>query len=245
MEAGRVRATCCILLRILPPISHGEAVRIGKIQLVSPGKMGVVWFLLEEPRGCGNGRVRCTPVPALWSANPPAFTAERDVETDELAIYAWINPVKPPERVKMERYRMVVMLAVRYGVHHYLDDLWQDWQLGVHQRTRISEVLPVEQREAFSFGIARNLCRSLLRKDPPISVPVLGSSEEPDGRAGIREGEVEKRRLDHPAASLINPSEPGMGPTAWVDSDRLRNCLQRLRPRTLDILRKDLRGRQV
>jgi hypothetical protein len=124
------------------------------------------------------------------------------VETDELAIYGWINPAKPPERVKAERYRMVMMLVVRYGVHHYLDDVWQEWQLAVFKRTRMLELLPVEQREVYTFGIARNLCRNPPLKDPPISIPLLDSLKAPEGEAGIHEGELEKKRLDHPADSL-------------------------------------------
>jgi len=78
---------------------------------------------------------------------------------------------------------MVVLLAVRYGIHQHLDDVWQEWQIAVHQRIRMSEVLPVEQREAFSFGIARNLCRTFLRKEMR-TVPILNPASRSEGSFG-------------------------------------------------------------
>jgi RNA polymerase sigma factor (sigma-70 family) len=160
------------------------------------------------------------------------------VETDERAIYTWINPAKPPEEVKQERRRMVGLLTVRHGIHDYHEDIWQEWQLVVYQRTQTAPPIPVEQREVFSFGIARNLCRSLLRKNLRFIPLADSSSDEPEGKAGIHEGELKKRRLDQPADSLTRFSEPDSAPTGWVDSERLKNCLQRLRPRTQEVLRK-------
>lgn len=161
----------------------------------------------------------------------------RAVETEERAIYGWINPAKPPEEVKRERHRMVALLAIRYGIHEYREDVWQEWQLVVYQRTQATPSLPVEQREALSFGIARNLCRSQLRKNQRL-IPLLDSSEAPEGTAGVRESELAGRRLDRPAEPINKFLEPGSDSTAWEDSESLKKCIQRLRPRAQEVLRK-------
>jgi hypothetical protein len=130
------------------------------------------------------------------------------VEPDELAIHAWINPTKVPEEVKRERHRMVALQTIRYGIHHHLEDIWQEWQLAVHQRGQAVQPVPIEQREFFTFGIARNLCRSYLRKDQRM-IPLVDPSGVPEeGTAGIREAELAVRRSDRPAEPINKFSEP-------------------------------------
>jgi RNA polymerase sigma factor (sigma-70 family) len=156
------------------------------------------------------------------------------VETDELAIYGWINPVKPPEEVKVERYRMVVILAVRYGVHQYLDDVWQEWQLAVYQRTRVSALIPVEQREAFSFGIARNLCRTYQRTETR-TVPILNPARPEGSSGGVSEQEVEQivlegGRAGRPSEPRHRCPEPEFVRDVFESYEGLHECLKKLRP---------------
>jgi len=168
----------------------------------------------------------------------PAGGREHFVEPDELAIYGWINPTKVPDEVKRERHRMVAFQTIRYGIHHYLDDIWQEWQLAVHQRLLTVSPLPVEQREFFTFGIARNLCRSYHRKDQRM-IPLLDSSGAPEeGAAGIREADLAARRSDRPAGPINKFSEPAFNPGEWDHGDGLKECINGLRPRAQGILRK-------
>jgi RNA polymerase sigma factor (sigma-70 family) len=164
--------------------------------------------------------------------------AEHFVEPDELAIYAWINPTKVPEEAKQERHRMVALQAIRYGIHHYLDDIWQEWQLAVHQRAQTAESVPIEQREFFSFGIARNLCRGYLRKDRRM-VPLFDPSAPPeDGATGIRERELVNRRADRPRKPINKPTEPEVISLASDHSENLNRCIGKLRPGEQQVLRK-------
>jgi RNA polymerase sigma factor (sigma-70 family) len=159
------------------------------------------------------------------------------METDERAIYGWINPGKSPEEVKRERHRMVALQSIRYGIHHYLDDIWQEWQLAVHQRAQ-TELLPVEQREAFSFGIARNLCRSYIRKDRGM-LPLLDPSAPlEEGVAGVGERELADRRADRPGEPKYKPSEPDVVSDGWNRAEDLNACIGRLQPRAQQVLRK-------
>jgi RNA polymerase sigma factor (sigma-70 family) len=172
-----------------------------------------------------------------------AGETEHFVEPDELAIYGWINPTKVPEEVRRERHRMVALQAIRYGIHHYLDDIWQEWQLAVHQCAQAEPLVPVEQREAFSFGIARNLCRSYLRKDRGM-IPLLNPSAPPEeGVAGIRERELADRRADRPSEPKYKPPEykppePEVGSEWWSRTENLNECIGKLRPRAQQVLQK-------
>jgi RNA polymerase sigma factor (sigma-70 family) len=160
------------------------------------------------------------------------------VEPDELAIYAWINPTKVPEEVKRERHRMVVLQTIRYGIHHHLEDIWQEWQLAVHQRGQAVQPVPIEQREFFTFGIARNLCRSYFRKDQRM-IPLVDPSGVPEqGTAGILEAELAVRRSDRPAEPINKFSEPAFTSGAWDQGGDLKDCINGLRPRAQEILRK-------
>lgn len=163
-------------------------------------------------------------------------TVGRAVETDERAIYDWINQAKSAEDVKRERHRMVALQTIRYGIHHYLEDIWQEWQLAIYQRAQTPPPVPAEQREVFSFGIARNLCRSYLRKDQRM-VPLLDPSAAVEGAAGIREQEVAERRADRPAEPVNKASEPVSTPDTWEDGGSLKDCIRRLPPRAQQILR--------
>jgi RNA polymerase sigma factor, sigma-70 family len=133
---------------------------------------------------------------------------ERLVEPDELAIYAWINTAKPPDEVKRERHRMLAWLAVRYEVYHQVDDIWQDWQLAVYKRCNTGPDVPVEQREAYSFGIARNLCRRAVQ----------------GGRRLI------------PLEPAAPPPEPRGGSSRLEPADGVQDCIRKLRPGVQRIL---------
>jgi RNA polymerase sigma factor (sigma-70 family) len=182
-----------------------------------------------------------TPAATATADLPKPLSAdgtEHFVEPDELAIYGWINPTKGPEEVKRERHRMVAFQAIRYGIHHYLDDIWQEWQLAVHQRAQTAPPVPVEQREVFSFGIARNLCRAYLRKDRRM-VPLLDPSAPPDeGATGIRERELVNRRADRPGEPINKPTEPEVISGAWDHTENLNHCIGKLQPREQQVLRK-------
>jgi RNA polymerase sigma factor (sigma-70 family) len=158
------------------------------------------------------------------------------VDNDERAIYAWINPDKAPEDAKRERYRMVLLQAIRYGLHHCADDIWQEWQLAVHQRAQAPPPVPVAEREVFSFGIARNLCRATLRKEQR-TIPLSVSSNAEDGDKGIREEDLEQRRADRPSLPINKLPESQESP-GWDDDAGLKHCIQRLRPRTQELLRR-------
>ena len=160
------------------------------------------------------------------------------MEPDEFAIYGWINPTKVPEAVKQERRRIVALQAIRYGIHHYLEDIWQEWQVAVYQRAQTPPPVPVEQREVFSFGIARNLCRSYSRKDRR-TIPLLDTSAGPQEDAvGIREQELAGRRADRPSEPINKPPEPGLISTVGSRSDDLNECIGKLRHRAQEVLRK-------
>jgi len=160
------------------------------------------------------------------------------VDPDELAIYGWINSTKLPSDVKRERRRVVALQAIRYGLHHYLEDIWQEWQLAVHQRIQIEPPVPTEEREFFSFGIARNLCRSYLRKDRGM-IPFLDpAAPAEEGAAGIRERELTDRRADRPAGPLNKAPEPESMHNEWNQTENLNECIGKLRPSAQQILRK-------
>lgn len=160
------------------------------------------------------------------------------MELDERAIYGWINPAKPADEVKSERRRMVMLLSVRYGVHHYLDDIWQEWQLAVYQRSKLPPGPPAAEREIFTFGIARNLCRSCLRKEQR-TVPILTpSTPAGEASAGIRECDLDRRRMDGLAGPINKPPDSPSAGSAWTGAARLPDCLRRLRPRVQQVLRE-------
>ena len=168
----------------------------------------------------------------------PAGGTEHAVEPDEFAIYGWINPAKDHEAVKRERRKIVALQAIRYGIQHYIEDIWQEWQIAVYQRAQTPPPIPVEQREVFSFGIARNLCRSYARKDRR-TIPLLDtSSAREEGVAGIQERELADRRADRPRDPINKPIEPGLTTEAWGRTEDLNNCIERLRPRAQEVLRK-------
>jgi len=168
----------------------------------------------------------------------PAGGTEHFVEPDEIALYGWINPTKVPEEVKRERRRIVELQAIRYGIHHQLDDIWQEWQLAVHQRAQTESRVPVEQREVFSFGIARNLCRSYLRKDRRM-IPLLDPSATPEeGVAGIHERELADRRADRPSEPINKPPEHEVVSGGWDSTENLNDCIRKLRLHAQQILHK-------
>lgn len=176
--------------------------------------------------------------PDWWSRRYSACTVGRAVDTDELAIYGWINPSKSPEDVKRERHRMVALQTIRYGIQHQMEDIWQEWQLAVHQRVQTVSPLPVEQREFFTFGIARNLCRSYHRKDQRM-IPLLDpSGAQEESAAGIRETELATRRSDRPSGPINKFSGPAFAPGEWGHGNGLKECINGLRPRAREILRK-------
>lgn len=158
------------------------------------------------------------------------------MEPEELVIYDWINPVQPPEMVKGERHRMVALLSIRHGVHHYLDDIWQEWQMAVHHRIRVESGPPVGEREVFTFGIARNLCRAYSRKDRRM-IPILESSTASESTAsGVRENSLDSRRIDEPAGPVNKPVDPPLTSDDWGDSGGVTECVRRLRPQAMQIL---------
>ena len=174
------------------------------------------------------------------SARYPSGTArdgmEHYVEPDELAIYGWINPAKPPEKVKGERHRVVALLAIRHGVYHYLDDIWQEWQLAVHQRIHMETSPPVAEREVFTFGIGRNLCRTYSRKDHGM-VPILGpTASAEEASTGIREQKLDSRRIDENSGPVNKPPDLPLGSDEWGDGGKLTDCMRRLRPQVQQIV---------
>jgi len=176
-------------------------------------------------------------VPRNRSRRAFAWLVELDVDSDELAIYGWINPSKLPEEVKRERHRMVVLQTIRYGIQNQSEDIWQEWQLAVHQRLHIEPPLPVEEREFFTFGIARNLCRSHLRKQHR-TIHFADSSATPEeSSGGIREAELMARRSDRPAEPINKYAEPEFA-SRMSDTHNLTDCISALRPNAQDILRK-------
>jgi RNA polymerase sigma factor (sigma-70 family) len=188
------------------------------------GRCGMVF--LGEPRGCGNWRRRGSPKRSrqrpTCPSRFPAGGTEHFVEPDELAIYGWINPSKVPEDVKRERRRIVALQAIRYGIHRHLDDIWQEWQLAVHHHVQAEPPVPVEQREAFSFGIARNLCRSYLRKDRGL----LDPSPPPEDPSGSKD------------PTEFKPPEPDMKSGWWTRNENLNECIGKLGPRARQVLLK-------
>ena len=160
------------------------------------------------------------------------------MEPDEIAVYGWINPTKVPEDVKRERRPMVALQTIRHGIHHFLDDIWQEWQLAVYQHAQTVPPVPVEQREFFSFGIARNLCRSYLRKDRR-TIPLFDpSASAEEGMGGIREPKLASRRADRPGEPINRPPVAELGSNEWDHTDHRNECIEKLKPRAQQILRK-------
>jgi RNA polymerase sigma factor (sigma-70 family) len=98
--------------------------------------------------------------------------------------------------------------------------------------------VPIEQREFFTFGIARNLCRSYFRKDQRM-IPLVDPSGVPEeATEGIREAELAMRRSDRPAEPINKLPEPAFTSGAWDQGGDLKDCIKGLRPRAQEILRK-------
>jgi RNA polymerase sigma factor (sigma-70 family) len=159
------------------------------------------------------------------------------VDNDELAIYVWINPTKPPVEVKRERHRMVLLQAIRYGIQNQAEDIWQEWQLAVHQRVLSEPPVRAEEREFFTFGIARNLCRSLARKEHR-TIHIADSATPAGESAGsVREPELNARRADRPAEPVNKYPEPEFA-SRMSEGNDLRDCISGFRPAAQEILRK-------
>ena len=132
---------------------------------------------------------------------------------------------------------MVALQAIRYGIQNQAEDIWQEWQVAVHQRIQVEPPLRAEEREFFTFGIARNLCRSLSRKEHR-SIPIADASASADQSAGgVRETELNARRADRPAEPVHKYPEPEFA-SRMSEGHDLRDCIGALRPAAQEILRK-------
>lgn len=159
------------------------------------------------------------------------------IPENDTTIFRWINPNKSASDVQRERHRMVTMVVIRYGLVHYLDDIWQEWQLAVLQKTEAATPIPIPEREFITFGIARNLCRSQRRKEQRM-VPIVGSGgAQEELEYGIQEKHLARRRIDEGSGPINRLPDTPVGQDSR-EIELLTTCIRNLRPSMQTVIRE-------